>query len=522
MKLQFQFSTPSVFPWSVEGNSRFRGFVYDPMGNRLEDISALEFIRNDIRKNYPRYPLKWNGHFSAVIELEDECWVISDQIGAFPIFYGNEGNNWMIADDARSIANTHSKELKKDSLHFELFSICPGNETCFEGVEQLLAGEVLVLNNGAFQLMEQGTIAEGTNAQHMDLTQVWNGVVDRLLSSGSPRKWIVPLSAGWDSRLILCSLIERGVKNIVTYTYGTSDSFEVKCAQRVARTLNVEWHFVEYNEETLRSFWSDEIQQFFHFESRGSLAVQEQELFAVMHLKSLGIVHSEDIVIPGYCGDLLAGSYTIPEFRNDSAFNREIAEQWIHAKHLSFIGNHEVYDRARDIIFSQLFSQSFETMGDWNAFYEKWFTQQKVSKYILSGLRSFEKVGIEWRMPYWDREWMDLWYSQPLQERWHRAKFKKWAMSRYFSPMQISLELQLGQDYKVNRLKEKLRSRFPRFYYRVKSMFQWKDAQDINNSAYLKKSISSFLVQQGVPPRINELNPLIAQLTRLRMMRGKG
>ncbi len=513
MTLQFLFSDTVVFPWCVEGNSRFRGFVYDPMGNRLEGKSALEFIRNDIRKNYPRFPLNWNGHFSAVIEDEDECWVIADQIGSFPIYYFQSGNDWSIADDARMIAKAHDIELKGDLLHFELFSICPQNETCFNGIHQLLAGEVMLLNNGALQLMEQGSIAQGSSAQHTDLTQTWNGVVDRLIQSANPRKWIVPLSGGWDSRLILCSLLEREVKNVVTYTYGTSSSFEVITAKGIAEELNVEWHFIEYSNEVLQSFWSDDVQSFFKRESRGSLSIQEQELFALKDLKKKGIIRNDDVIIPGYCGDLLAGSYTMPDERNDSPFDRNRAEQWLHARHLSFLGDSKIYDEARELIFSQLFIQPFETMGEWNSVYEKWFTQQKVSKYVLSGLRSFEEVGIEWRMPLWDRDWMDLWYSQSLQVRWNRIKFKHWALQRYFEPMQVSGGLSLVPEFKWNPFKEKIRSQFPRFFYQLKSILNFKDDADINNASHLKKSLSGFLLQHHIQPKVNQLNPLLAQWT---------
>ena len=46
-------------------------------------------------------------------------------------------------------------------------------------------------------------------------------------------------------------------KNVVCYTYGRKDSFEIENSQKTAKTLNFEWHFIEYKDDLISDFLID-------------------------------------------------------------------------------------------------------------------------------------------------------------------------------------------------------------------------------------------------------------------------
>lgn len=511
MNIEFLLSNHAVFPWITNNVGSFRGYIYDSHDKKIQGIEAIEYLRGKLLNN-EKLPISGlNGSFSAVITIDSICFAISDAIAAFPLFYSvNESGTW-IGDDANVIADRTNIQQRTDTDHFEIFSICPRNETLFPNVFQILAGEGITVNNGKVSRFIHGQIADYQGEAKLEIQQVWDATLDRMLSNEVPLKWVVPLSGGWDSRLILASLWDRGVRNIVTYTYGVKDSFEVEAAQHVAKTLGLDWHFVEYDAECLSAFWRKEVQQFFKTESRGAFSIQEQELFALLHLKEQGVIHSGYIAVPGYCGDLLAGSYSIPGLLKDQPFDAAYAWQWIQAKHLSFIDEIESKKFATELLRAQLFDCEHITMGDWLSHYEKWFTQQKVSKYILSGLRSYEFAGLEWRMPFWDRTWMDYWYQQPLEKRWDRIHFKQWANRRYFEPLSISMRIESESAFEVDGWKERLRLNYPSVFSTLKRLAFWRKSADINNSRNLEKEVSSRLIQHGIQPRIARLNSLLAQ-----------
>ncbi len=517
MNVQILVDDQKVFPWHKSEAGFIRGYILLDDGAELSGEKALDYLRGVLVNADLNDFQNWNGSFAAIVLDQDKCYVISDGISSFPLFYRQSNDGIIISDSAIKLSELDENIFKSDTLHFELFSICPGNETLIKGVFQILAGEGILFSNGAITSFQHGNIALKVKRKDDTIQNVWDNVLDRLLNDKKPSKWLIPLSGGWDSRLLLASLWDRGVRNIVTYTYGSKNSFEVKTAQSVAQQLGVEWHFVEYDNECLSTFWKEDVQNFFKEQSKGAFSIQEQEVFALLKLKEKGIIESGYKALPGYCCDLLAGSYTIQGVRETDLFDREVATQWVKAKHMSFIKSTDLPEAAEELLFSQLFIRDFNTMGEWMSHYERWFTQQKVSKYIISGLRSFEWMGLEWRLPYWDRQWMNLWYNTDFEFRWNRNLFKQWANERYFTPLGLTMSEESEESFKANSWKERLRVHYPNVFSVLKRFVFWRKAVDINNAKYLQNSISRHLEQHGIPPRLQELNPLLAQWVLLKV-----
>ena len=65
---------------------------------------------------------------------------------------------------------------------------------------------------------------------------------------------VVPLSGGYDSRLVLAGLVAAGYRDLVTFTYGQPGSGEVRVSQRTAAALGVPWHGVAYTPAKWRAW----------------------------------------------------------------------------------------------------------------------------------------------------------------------------------------------------------------------------------------------------------------------------
>lgn len=63
--------------------------------------------------------------------------------------------------------------------------------------------------------------------------------------------------------------------------------------------------------------------------------------------------------------------------------------------------------------------------------YERWDWQARQSRQITAHVWPHELTGVDWWMPYWDREFIDFWLRVPLDQRLNRRYYNNYVWSRY-------------------------------------------------------------------------------------------
>ncbi|MDI2587661.1 asparagine synthase-related protein [Psychrobacillus sp. NEAU-3TGS] len=132
-----------------------------------------------------------------------------------------------------------------------------GKNTLYTNVKQIQAGEYLVFDkknkelrtshyfkfhHGEYSKKNQDELVE-------ELDQVHVRVFQRLIDSLEGRPAILPLSGGYDSRLIAVMLKRLGYENVICFTYGLCSNWEVKISKMVAEQLGFKWIFVPYEKK---------------------------------------------------------------------------------------------------------------------------------------------------------------------------------------------------------------------------------------------------------------------------------
>ena len=106
-------------------------------------------------------------------------------------------------------------------------------------------------------------------------------------------------------------------KNVICFTYGNKNSFEIENSKKVAKALGFKWFFIEYNSKLIEGYLNtNEFKEYAHFAGKLSSMPYLQEYFAVKYLQKEKIISDDAIFIPGFAGDLLGGSQflkVIPE-----------------------------------------------------------------------------------------------------------------------------------------------------------------------------------------------------------------
>ena len=496
--------THTVFPWYVGENGLFRGYVYDQNDNYLINEAAWQYINGQV--NQKQYLI--NGAFAFVCSNDNECIIMSDQGRSFPIFFSFQNNRWHIGDDGWKMKE--SLYLVKDeehAFHFEAFSFCPDHATPWKGLSQIQSNEVVVLKgNGELSVID-GAVLPNTE---LNFEQANNQMMKRLLSEKIEGNYVIPLSGGWDSRHLLTNLIHHGVTNIVTYTYGNPESSEVKIAKEVAEKLQVKWYFVEYNPELLSQIMGGKGRDFLHYASQGISSPQEQEFFALLELTKNGHIKKGDVILPGYCGDLPAGSYVMTDVNPSEKAHPRIIKRWLRDRHLVFARGSGVEDMLLKVLYAALEPSDDLSCQDWNALHERWFIREKVSKYVLNGLRTFEYFGIEWRMPLWDLEWLAYSYSCHFEQRRHRRHFKSQVNKLLFTPLGVPHLIHENPRSWKSRVKSQIKDYIPTQWIQRWAKLRIKTADlDNTNGRYL---VSHLKNQCEVTVRWSDesVNPYIA------------
>ena len=212
--------------------------------------------------------LKLRGNFS--ITIKSEYWVFSfvDRIRSFPIFY-SKNSNFIIGNFAYDIKDLLDlKDLKPDKLSLTAFSMSGytiGNKTLIKEVLQLEAGGFLLFHDDKiytdyYYSYSPWKIKNDSKTKiKNNLSDVIITVIEDMYKNVDGRQIVVPLSAGYDSRLIVSTLKEIGVKDVVCFSYGRKNSFESKTSKEIARKLGYRWVNVPVTIKSQKFFFESHV-----------------------------------------------------------------------------------------------------------------------------------------------------------------------------------------------------------------------------------------------------------------------
>ena len=193
----------------------------------------------------------------ASIDREGNGFVASDPLGLHPLYVAEEASFTVVSDRADLVADaigrcTGRRPTRSTRcgawLSFAAYLI--GDETGFDGVRALAAGEVVHLRNGRAEIV-QGRVPWDVDpgAPLRDPDEVGEllaaDVVRCLrttLARSSERPWF-ELTGGKDSRLLLGITAGAGLQDEFRYvTYGPDSLPDVQIAQTIATQLDLDHH----------------------------------------------------------------------------------------------------------------------------------------------------------------------------------------------------------------------------------------------------------------------------------------
>lgn len=401
---------------------------------------------------------KLNGFFAIVIQKNNSLFAAVDQVRSIPIFYGQINEQIFLSDDAEWVRqNVGDTQIDPQARQeFLLTGYVTGQKTLLPHVKQLQAGELLrsmQSKNGA-QIQRHRYYSYRHTLPEMpvdedkllnELAEVAEKSVQRLIDYANGRQIVIPLSAGYDSRLIITLLRKLNYENVLSYSYGARGNYESRVSNAVAKSLNYSWEFIKYSNVLWRQWWwkSKERLACQWWASNWSSLFLIQEWPAVKHLKESNKIESNAVFAPGYSGDLLAGSrslYVPYIYENNILDLRQVTDAIIYF-HYSLYPIEQIEEEIILLVRKKVLEYFELSDGHTNnaSAFEAWDITERQAKFINNAVRVYEFWEYDWYLPLWDWNFMQFWQKVPMHLRWQKRLYDQMVSQLY-----NSLCVQLG------------------------------------------------------------------------------
>ncbi len=416
-----------------------RGPVKVWFRGHLHGVTAAEFadaLARDGADGIAAALAALDGNFA--LAAEGPGWAVAavDRVRGYPLLW--------VADDDGLMVDHHGPRLaarlglgpadidRDQAAAFALAGFTIGSATLYPRIRTLGPGEyVLARASEAAQARRYHRWAPWapTEGEPEDLVASLSALharlIEKLIASADGRPILVPLSAGLDSRFVVSGLAAAGYRSVSCFAYGLPGNREAVTSREVARRLGYDWTFVSYGNARIRAdaATGDHATYEAYADSLTAIPFPQDYTALRVMMRDHG-VGPEAIVVNGQSGDFITGNHIPPALHQPPtgatprARRARVVDALV-AKHFKHWQALATPDRIATV--KALLECSIDTAGGLpedpagdHGVYEYCEFVDRQGKYVVNGQRLYEWLGLEWRLPLWDREYLDFWAKAPL------------------------------------------------------------------------------------------------------------
>jgi asparagine synthase (glutamine-hydrolysing) len=453
--------------WYNSNNTWVTGFIRagdryitgDELLKSFSGINTLPEFKSILKKA--------NGQFSVIIRSSDEIWAATDRLRNYPLFYSFHDGQFVISDDCYSIASCqHERKFDQDAVESFLqtgFTI--NNLTLLQDIFQVEAGKYIIIGHSVTSDFYDDKIAEAitdsdTDQGEIELNNVIHNVFRDHLIALSNNFLAIPLSGGFDSRLIAAMCKKFHPENLICYTYGTRNNPEQILAKEAADRLGLRWINIVYNSDLIKGYLNDDFfRDYYPYVSNLTSMFFMQEYFAVKYLKEKNLVPWNCIFIPGFSGDMVAGGHLNPAM-NKQLNNDHIARMLYENYFVLFHSDRKKKLQILKLLKENIPSGRFET---WKVI-EAWDTRERQAKFIVNSAKVYSFFGFDYVLPFWDNQFINFFSTLPFHLKLDKRLYDQVLKAGIFKELNLNLSNEINptsEEKKFQRFKEKIKSVLP-------------------------------------------------------------
>lgn len=403
-----------------------------------------------------------DGHFSLAIRSAKGVFLAADRVASIPLLVGKNGFRIAVSSNIHALRR-HFGIAAHDAvgvLQFAMAGYTLDERTIYQDTQMLRPGEwrhfsaTGVLREGRWYRYQPWRIdAEADQAEWRRRLLARNDVVfEKLVRSLDGRQVMLPLSGGFDSRLVASGLHRHGYRAVTCFSYGHAANFEAAAAQKVAAKLGYPWHFVAHDARLIRkTLASGSFQAYVEATETGAALPFFQDFAAIASLRERGLVPDGAIFINGNTGDFISGNHVPSEIYDapplaswEERLDRLVTA--FSAKHFSLWRDLRSPANLATIAgeLARLISRDMPAQLSQGLDYAIWEALEfgaRQSHFVINGQRIYEHFGHSWRLPMWDRDYLDFWQSVPPSQKREQKLYRDTLMAANWGGVWQSIPL---------------------------------------------------------------------------------
>ncbi len=421
------------------------GYCFDDNNNLFYGRELLDYFQSVSNSKEFNSKLKAaNGIFSVIIHKPNFNAFAIDRTRIFPLFYTQDKNKTTISDKPYKLREKKyefnpisineyeqiSYVLEERSLITNLFQACPSSFYVIEN-------NILKKNVYSDYLLEEGKEIKDDFAKNK-IEDAFEKSIDRLIKSSNNRQLVLPLSGGYDSRLIACLIKKRAYKNVICYNVGQPGNPEHILSSKVAKELGFTYYFIDNSsKETLRGYHlSEDFNNYYKFSGNLSSSFWMYEYFGIQHLIKNNLVQKDAIFIPGHSGDFLAGSqFSKARISHNETKNGLIKKLINNNFTLGDTKPDENIVNAIKSFVNKIYNTGIKYQP--HSIYDNFDYLENLPKYINNSARIYDFFGYEVRLIFWDNELIETFKRISYELKLNKQLYDLILEEKYFKPLSV-------------------------------------------------------------------------------------
>lgn len=424
--------------WVHESAVSATGYAYVNGNGLLEAAQLIHFFDVADESEWLEKLCQCNGIFSVVCHNNKFKAAAIDSTRIHPLYYRITKEQIILTDDPYTLIQKGDAEDEDAVRAYTVSGATFEGTTLVKGISQIKPNHYLLPDGTQKKYYTYTTyLYEIHTPTYMGMHAMLNRVFQRLIQRLDGRQVVIPLSGGYDSRLVLCMLKRFGYQHVVCYTVGRPNNIESRIAQKVAQQLGYKWYDIDTTQEELQKLISPQSTDFQkYYTYLGGLCnfVWLFEYVAITSLKKRDILKEDAVFIPGHTADVHAGSHLTKACIHKKDTIYYLTSSLLYDS-FEYPGQKQMYSYIRNYFKSQ----KRNNIADWSLF-QSFIAQNRLPHNILNSARIYEHMGYEVALPFWDKEFIELFRTMPYEALLNKSFYTNYVRTQIFQPMQVDYQ----------------------------------------------------------------------------------